>query len=131
VPVPLVRIDIIEGRTDEEIRTLADTVQECMLDVFAAPPGDRYQVITEHAPGRLFIEDTGLGIERTDRVVVLQVTQQGRGRDQKQALYAALAERLQQRAGLRPEDLVISVVSSEPEDWSFGHGRAQFLTGEL
>lgn len=129
--MPLVRIDIVEGRTDEQIRLLADTVQDCMLDVFAAPPGDRYQVVTEHRPGRLFVEDTGLGIERSDAVVVIQVTQQGRDRDQKQALYAALAERLAQRTGLRPEDLVVSVVRNEPEDWSFGHGRAQFLTGEL
>ena len=129
--MPLVRIDVVEGRSDDEIRALADVVQECMLDVFAAPPGDRYQVVTEHRPGRLFIEDTGLGIERSERVVVIQVTQQGRDRDQKQALYAALAERLQARVGLRPEDLVVSVVANEPEDWSFGHGRAQFLTGEL
>ncbi|MXG88574.1 tautomerase family protein [Nocardioides flavescens] len=129
--MPLVRIDLVAGRTDDEVRALADTVQECLLDVFAAPPGDRYQVVTEHPPGRLFIEDTGLGIERSDQVVVIQITQQGRDREQKQALYAALAERLHERVGLRPEDLVVSVVRNEPEDWSFGHGRAQFLTGEL
>jgi phenylpyruvate tautomerase PptA (4-oxalocrotonate tautomerase family) len=129
--MPLVRIDLLEGRTDDELRLIADTVQDCMLDVFAAPPGDRYQIITEHRPGRMFLEDTGLGIERSAQQMVIQVTQQGRTREQKQALYAALAQRLSQRAGLRPEDLVVSVVESTGEDWSFGLGRAQFLTGEL
>jgi phenylpyruvate tautomerase PptA (4-oxalocrotonate tautomerase family) len=77
--MPLVRIDVVEGRrTPDELRRLADTVQEVMLDVFAAPPGDRYQVITEHHPGQLICEDTGLGIERTDDLVILQVFQQGR-----------------------------------------------------
>ena len=52
--MPLVRIDVVEGRrTPEQLRLLADTVQEVVLDVFAAPPRDRYQVITEHRPGQL------------------------------------------------------------------------------
>ncbi|WP_299050729.1 tautomerase family protein [uncultured Nocardioides sp.] len=129
--MPLVRIDLETGRTDDELRLLADVVQECMLDVFAAPPRDRYQVITEHPPGRIILEDTGLGLERTAQQVVVHVFQQGRTTEQKQALYAALAERLEERCGLRPEDLLVSVAEVGRDDWSFGMGRAQFLTGEL
>jgi phenylpyruvate tautomerase PptA (4-oxalocrotonate tautomerase family) len=129
--VPLVRIDLVRGRTPEQLRALADTVQEVMLDVFAAPPGDRYQVIHQHDADEMIIEDTGLGIERSDGVTVVQVTQQGRDRAQKEALYAALAERLGDRGLVEPRDLVVSVVENTRDDWSFGHGRAQFLTGEL
>ena len=129
--MPLVRIDVIEGRTEDELRRLADVVQEVMLDVFAAPPRDRYQVIHEHRPGRIIAEDTGLGLERTDGVVVIQVTQQGRDDDQKKALYAALADRLEADAGVRPEDLIVSVTENTRSDWSFGLGRAQFLEGDL
>jgi hypothetical protein len=35
-------------------------VHEVMLDDFAAPPRDRYQVLTEHRSGQLICEDTGL-----------------------------------------------------------------------
>ena len=28
-------------------------------------------------------------------------------------------------------DLIVSIVENEKEDWSFGAGRAQFLTREL
>jgi phenylpyruvate tautomerase PptA (4-oxalocrotonate tautomerase family) len=130
--MPLVRIDVVEGRrTPEELRCLADAVQDVMLDVFAAPPGDRYQVITEHRPGQLICEDTGLGIERTDDLVVLQVFQQGRSEEQKRALYAGLARRLEEATGVSPSDLVVSVATNTREDWSFGLGRAQFLEGEL
>ncbi len=130
--MPLVRIDVIEGRrTPEELRRLADAVQEVVLDAFAAPPRDRYQVITEHRPGQIICEDTGLGIERTDDLVVLQVLQQGRSEEQKRALYAGLARRLEEAAGLSPSDLVVSVASNTREDWSFGLGRAQFLEGDL
>jgi phenylpyruvate tautomerase PptA (4-oxalocrotonate tautomerase family) len=129
--VPLVRIDLIRGRSPQDVRRLADTVQEVMLDVFAAPPGDRYQVIHQHEPGEIVAEDTGLGMERTDGVTIIQVTQQGRGREQKEALYAALAKRLDEEGLVRPTDLIVSVTENTKDDWSFGHGRAQFLTGEL
>jgi phenylpyruvate tautomerase PptA (4-oxalocrotonate tautomerase family) len=129
--MPLVRIDVIEGRSDEEVRALADAVQDVMMEVFAAPARDRYQVIHEHRPGRLIAEDTGLGLERTDRVVIIQVTQQGRSDSQKKALYAALANALESRAGVSPSDLIVSVVANTNADWSFGLGRAQFLEGDL
>jgi phenylpyruvate tautomerase PptA (4-oxalocrotonate tautomerase family) len=129
--MPLVRIDVVEGRSDEEVKQLADTVQSVMVEVFAAPERDRYQIIHEHSPGRLIVEDTGLDITRTEAVVVIQVTQQGRDESQKTALYAGLARALEARVGLRPEDLVVSIVANTSADWSFGLGRAQFLDGEL
>lgn len=129
--MPLIRIDVVEGRTDKELRDLADAVHDTVLEHFAAPPGDRYQIIGEHRPGRMLIEDTGLGIPRTAAVVVVQITQQGRTATQKQALYAGLAAALHERVGLDPADLVVSVVDNTPADWSFGHGRAQFLEGDL
>jgi len=129
--MPLVRIDLIEGRTDDQIKTLLDTVQQVMIDVFAAPVHDRYQVVHEHRPGRIIAEDTGLGFERTDGIVLIQVTEQGRDEDQKKALYAELARRLEQHASVRPQDLIVSIVANTSADWSFGLGRAQFLDGDL
>lgn len=129
--MPLVRIDLVEGRTDDEIKALADTVQQVMIDVFAAPEHDRYQVIHEHKPGRIICEDTGLGLERSAGIVLIQVTEQGRDDEQKKALYAALAKNLERDAGVQPEDLIVSVVANTSADWSFGMGRAQFLEGDL
>jgi hypothetical protein len=131
VVVPLVRIDVQEGRTPEQLRRLADVVQEVMLEVFEAPDRDRYQIITVHPVGHIIAEDTNLGLERTDELVVLQIFQQGRTDDHKRAAYARLAERLEIEVGLRPSDLIVSVVANERADWSFGLGRAQFLDGDL
>lgn len=129
--MPLVRIDVQEGRTPEALRLIADTVQEVMLDVFAAPPRDRYQIITEHPVGHIIAEDTGLGLERTDGVTVIQIFQQGRSEEQKKAAYRELALRLEERCGIASTDLVVSVVANGRQDWSFGLGRAQFLEGDL
>jgi phenylpyruvate tautomerase PptA (4-oxalocrotonate tautomerase family) len=129
--MPLVRIDVHEGRTPAELRLIADTVQDVMLDVFAAPQRDRYQIITEHPAGQIIAEDSGLGLERTAGITVIQIFQQGRSTSQKQAAYEQLAKRLETACGIRPEDLIISVIGNKHADWSFGLGRAQFLDGDL
>ena len=129
--MPLVRMTMHEGRSPQQKRQLADVVQEVMLEHFVAPPGDRYQIIEELPVGSIIAEDTGLGIERSDGIVIVQITQQGRSEEQKQAVYRQLAARLDEAGLVRPSDLIISVVANERADWSFGHGRAQFLTGEL
>ena len=128
--MPLVRIDMQKGRSPEQVREIADVIQQVMEDVFAAPPGDRYQVITQHEVGEIIFDDTGLGLDRTHEVMLIQVFQQGRDTSQKENLYATLADRLG-KIGVRPEDLVVSVNANEQADWSFGMGKAQFLTGEL
>jgi malonate semialdehyde decarboxylase len=33
--------------------------------------------------------------------------------------------------GIEQNDIVVSLVANSDADWSFGNGRAQFLTGEL
>jgi phenylpyruvate tautomerase PptA (4-oxalocrotonate tautomerase family) len=129
--VPLVRIEVHHGRSASELRKLADVVQDVMEDVFAAPPGDRYQVITEHPVGQLIAEDSGLGFRRTDDLVILQIFHQGRSEQQKTAAYEQLALRLESQCGLSATDLVVTMCENDRSDWSFGHGRAQFLTGEL
>jgi cupin superfamily acireductone dioxygenase involved in methionine salvage len=102
-----------------------------MREYFDAPDRDRYQIITEHKRGQIIAEDTGLGFERTDDIVIVQIFQQGRTLHHKRAAYKALAERLQGETGLKPSDLIVLVVENSREDWSFGDGIAQFVEGQL
>ncbi|MEN4760801.1 tautomerase family protein [Chryseobacterium sp. C39-AII1] len=128
--MPLVRIDVIEGRTDKELTLLADTVQKVLIETFEAPELDRYQIIHEHKKGLIKALDTGLGFQRSDKIVILQITHQGRNREQKGKMYAVMSQKLEE-IGISPTDLIISLSENTKEDWSFGLGRAQFLTGEL
>jgi Tautomerase enzyme len=129
--MPLLRFDIIEGRSESELKALLDAAHRAVIAAFKVPERDRYQIVNEHKHAHMIIEDTGLGIPRTDKVVFLQVTSRPRGQEAKQAFYRGLAEELQRSCGLDPFDLVVSIVENTDADWSFGLGRAQFLTGEL
>lgn len=129
--MPLLRFDLVQGRSPSELRALLDAAHEAVLEAFEVPPGDRYQIVHEHPSAHVIVEDTGLGIARTDARVVVQVTTRPRSRAMKEAFYRLLCARLRERCGIAPSDVVVSMTSSTDDDWSFGDGRAQFLTGEL
>jgi hypothetical protein len=129
--MPLLSFDLIQGRSESQIKRILDVTHEVMVKAFNVPARDRYQIVREHAPARMVIEDTGLGIERTPSRMVLQVTTRPRSRVMKQAFYKSLVERLETACGIAPSDVIVTFVTNTDEDWSFGLGRAQFLTGEL
>jgi hypothetical protein len=129
--MPLLCFDLIQGRSEKQINMILDVTHEVLVKSFNVPQRDRYQIVREHAPSRMIIEDTGLGIERTPNMLVLQVTTRPRSRVMKQAFYRSLVEKLDAECGIAPSDVVVTFVTNADEDWSFGLGRAQFLTGEL
>ncbi|MEJ0004238.1 MAG: tautomerase family protein [Pararobbsia sp.] len=125
--MPFVRIDLAEGTTSEYRQAVADEVYKAMTGTLNVPANDRFMVVGEHAPGD-FIVDTGyLGIERSPRCVIIQVTlNTGRDVQTKRAFYKALADGLHERVGLRREDVFINLVEVVKENWSFGNGEAQY-----
>ena len=126
--MPFTRIDMPSGKTPEYRAVVADTVQDALHTALGVPMEERFQVLTEHAPGTLVIDPGYLGISRSSDAVVIQVfLNRGRDADLKRKLYAALADGLHARAGLRREDLVVSLVEVGREDWSFGNGKAQLV----
>jgi 4-oxalocrotonate tautomerase len=125
--MPLVRIDLIEGHPEKAISVIGDAVQAALVETMNVPQRDRFQVITEHRKDRFVYNPSYLGVERTDRIVFVQVfLSKGRTTEQKQAFYASVARRMA-NAGMRPEDLAVALVENTREDWSFGNGIAQYV----
>jgi phenylpyruvate tautomerase PptA (4-oxalocrotonate tautomerase family) len=129
--MPLIRIDALAGRTPEQVKQLLDAAHRAMLSAFKVPEHDRYQVYQEHPAGHFIVEDTGLGIPRTNQVLVVTVITRPRTQEAKQAFYAELCRELKESCGVEASDVMVSIVTNTDADWSFGNGRAQFLTGEL
>ena len=46
--MPLLYIDLIEGRTPSEVTALLDAIHDAVVDAFGVPPRDRYQVVHTH-----------------------------------------------------------------------------------
>ena len=129
--MPLVRIDVTAGRSPKELQVISRAVHEAIVDEYRIPERDYFHILTEHPAGQLVAQDAGLGFERSDAVVMLQIfTQRGRSVEAKQSLYARIHEALG-GIGVAGEDIFLGYVENGPEDWTFGFGRAQYLTGEL
>jgi phenylpyruvate tautomerase PptA (4-oxalocrotonate tautomerase family) len=127
--VPLVRISLMEGRPAGFGEQVGRIVYETMVATIDVPPGDRFQVVTEHDGNGLIYDPGYLGIHRSDGIVVIQMTiTEGRTLEKKKALYKGVAERLNAELGIRVEDVFINVVEVKKENWSFGNGIAQYVT---
>ena len=125
--MPLVRISLREGKTEEYKKALGDGVHRAMVEAIEAPAQDRFQIITEHAAGGLLYDPTYVGIQRTENIVMVQITlSTGRKPPQKRKLFKRMAEILAENPGLRPQDLMVSLVEVAWENWSFGNGEAQY-----
>ncbi|WP_120522319.1 tautomerase family protein [Arthrobacter celericrescens] len=129
--MPLVRIDVTAGRSPEELQAISQAVHEAIVDEYRIPERDYFHILTEHPAGQLVAQDAGLGFERSGAVVMLQIfTQRGRSVEAKQNLYARIHQALG-GVGVAGEDIFLGYVENGPEDWTFGFGWAQYLTGEL
>ena len=73
----------------------------CWLEAFEVPEADRYQVVTEHEPAHMIVQDTGLGIERTGDMTIVRVITRARSREAKASFYRLL-QRLQTACGIAP-----------------------------
>jgi hypothetical protein len=70
--MPLVRIDVLRGRSEQELTQIGTCVHEAMNAELGVPERDRFQLLTEHEPGRLHFDPSYLDIERSDASVLVQ-----------------------------------------------------------
>ena len=125
--MPLVRVDLMEGKSAEYIAGLGEVLYDAMRATLKVPADDRFQIMAEHKAGMLFADARYLGIERSSECVLIQVTlNAGRSVQMKKDFYRAVADGLHARLGLRREDVFISLVEVMKENWSFGNGEAQY-----
>jgi len=125
--MPLVRISLREGKSEQYRRSLGDAVHQAMVEAIDAPPQDRFQIITEHSATDLIYDPSYLGVERSDNIVMVQITlSAGRKPGQKRKLFQRMAEIMAKNPGLRPQDLMISLVEVAWENWSFGNGESPY-----
>jgi hypothetical protein len=129
--MPLLKFHLYRGRSSDELDRLLDVAHDVMVQTFEVPIEDRYQIVNEHTPSHMRALDTGLGFPRTEKFVLLEVVSRPRGTPAKVAFYENLCSALQEKCGVPVSDVMISFTENADDDWSFGLGRAQFLTGEL
>ena len=127
--MPFVRIDLARGKPVEYRKALGEIVYQAMRETIDVPENDKFQVITEHAPGELNLAESYLGNRYSKDVILIQMTiSYGRSVEKKQVLYRRIVEDLHAQLQVRRDDVVINLVEVAKENWSFGGGIAQYVT---
>jgi 4-oxalocrotonate tautomerase len=126
--MPLVRIDLRQGKSSAYKKAVCDGVYRAMRETFNVPEDDRFMIVNEHDADNFVYAESYLGIQHTDDLVIIQITANDtRTVEQKQAFFARVTTLLVQNPGLRKEDVLINVVECKKENWSFGNGIAQYV----
>ena len=124
--MPLLNISLRAGKPEDYRQAIFDSLYQAMRDALAVPDDDQFMTITEHDPAN-FRHGHAFGVRRSDDLVYIRITVfDTRTVAQKKALYARIVALLGERPGIRPEDVFIVVTDAPKENWSVGHGIAQF-----
>lgn len=125
--MPFVQISLRAGKPSAYRQALCDGVYEAMRETFNVPADDQFMTVSEHGATNFRYGASYLDVARSDNLVFIQITANAtRSADQKKALYQCIAERLGANPGVRPEDVFVNIVEVAPENWSLGHGLAQY-----
>ncbi|VVE65292.1 4-oxalocrotonate tautomerase [Pandoraea captiosa] len=125
--MPLVHIALRAGKPEVYRQAIFDGVYDAMRETFNVPEDDQFMAMTEHDAANFRYGASYLDVSRSDDLVFIQITANNtRTVDQKKALFRRIAQLLSERPGLRKEDVFVSLVEVEKENWSLGNGIAQY-----
>ncbi len=125
--MPLLHISLRAGKPQAYRQAIFDSLYRAMRETFNVPEDDQFMTITEHDVANFRYSASYLDIARSDDLVLIQIAANNtRTVEQKKALFRRIAELLGKSPGIRPEDVFVNLVEVAKENWSFGHGLAQY-----
>ena len=125
--MPRTKITMLEGKSAEYKKLIYQSIYLAMRETFNVPEDDQFMSIEEKKRENICYSKSYLNIPRTDELLLIEiVVNYTRTIAQKKSLYVQIAHNLVQNIKIRPEDVFINLIEVRKENWSFGHGIAQY-----
>ena len=125
--MPMLHISLRAGKPEAYRQEIFDGLYRAMRETFNVPEDDQFMTIREHDAANFRYGASYLGVARSEDLVLIQITANNtRTLEQKKALFRRIAELLGESPGIRPEDVFVNIVEVAKENWSIGHGLAQY-----
>lgn len=129
--MPFSRIALQAGTGSAFRQSLSEILHATLVEFFAVPVDDCFQLFDEYPPGRRVFPRFYQGGPRSDNFIWIHITAgKPRSTEQKRQLYSQLSQRLHAALAIRPEDLMVTLSFTQPEDWSFANGTLFYLNEE-
>lgn len=124
--MPLVKINLLEGRTNTEKDVIAAAVQAALVANLGVPDADRYQLFNELPAAHFRHTDGYLGLTYTEQLLIIEITfLVGRSDEIKKALLADINANLVAAGVVRSDDVFVTITEIGLANISFGGGLAQ------
>ncbi len=124
--MPFIQVSMRAGKPEAYRKAIVESLYQAMREALNVPEHDKFITITEHDAAN-FSYGPYLGIARSDDLLYIQITVfNTRTADEKKAFFRRATELLGRSPGVRPEDVFVNVLEAAKENWSLGHGLAQF-----
>ena len=121
--MPFTRISLLAGKSPDYLAAVSTSLDRALVECFEVPEKDRFMAIHQHRPEELVFDRTYRGGPRSDDYIFFHITTgKARSRETKARFYRRLVECLAEAPGVRPEDVMVAIVNSTFEDWSFASG---------
>lgn len=114
--MPLVRIEMIKGRSAEYKKTLLDCVHQGLVDALQIEDWDRFQRIVEYDK-----ENFEIPSFKTEAFMIIELTIfPGRTKEQKKAVIEKVTSKVSQGLKIEPTDIFIIMNEPPLENWGMG-----------
>jgi 4-oxalocrotonate tautomerase len=125
--MPLVRIALPADTSQAHQVAISESIHEALVEKFNVPLADKFQIVSRCRPEELICTEEFLGVKHSTNVVMIQIACSfGRSVDVKKALYLKIAENIAERTSLSRSDVIINLLETAKENWSFGNGVAHY-----
>ena len=124
--MPLVKINLLKGRSAEDKDAIASAIQSALVSTLGVPDDDRYQLFNEYNEEDFRHTDGYLDLEYSDRLLILEITfLVGRDDELKKMLLAEINRNLVAAGVVGEDDVFVLISEIGRANVSFGKGLAQ------
>ncbi len=122
--MPLVRVDMIEGKTPEYKKTVLSCIHKGLVDSIGIEDWDRFQRIVE-----IKRDDFETSPEKTDDFMIIEITMfPGRSKEQKKSVIETITSNIVKELSVSPKDIFIVIHEPPDENWGMA-GNQRERTG--
>ena len=106
--MPFIRTSVHKDTTPAQRQAIVNGIHQALIDGIGMPADELFNMVDDYDEQKFFFSRTFNGYQRSDRVVVVEITmRRGRSDAMKRALYANIAANLEKDAGVAPCDVFI------------------------
>ena len=124
--MPLVKVNLLKGRSPEEKDSIASSIQAALVSTLEVPEADRYQLFNEYDEESFRHTSGYLGMTYSDQLLIIEITLlEGRDDEIKKSLLAEINRNLVAASVVDEDDVFVLITEIGRANVSFGKGLAQ------